>query len=105
MSGALGEMVLPGQANGPDVEWVVTGSDLYINFETVTDLPANHDARLGLFCYARMIDVRYASTGMPVMAAPQVGLQPHTKDGDHPRAERIRHREADMARCAATLRD
>ncbi len=98
MSGVFGERALLGQANGPDVELIVSGSELYATYETVAGFPAVYDDALGLFCYARVVEGSYRSTGVSVSAPPPSGLQLHAKEADRVRAEKIRRREAAMER-------
>lgn len=101
VSGVFGEKALLGQANGPDVELVVSGSELYATYETVAGYAALYDDVLGLFCYARLVGGRYESTGQPVTAPPPPGLPLHAKEADEVRAEKIRRRETSMERRAA----
>ena len=56
MVGVFGEKVLLGQANGPDVDLIVRGTELYATYETPDGYPAVYDDALGLFCYARVVD-------------------------------------------------
>jgi hypothetical protein len=101
VSGVFGEKVMLGQANGPDVELVVSGSELYATYETAAGFPALYDDALGLFCYARVVLGSYESTGVPVTAPPPPGLEQHAKESDPIRAEKIRRREASMERRSA----
>ena len=101
MSGVFGERALLGQANGPEVELVVSGSERYASYETVAGFPAVYDDALGLFCYARVVEGSYQSTGVPVSAPPPTGLPLHAREADDVRAEKIRRREASMERRAA----
>ena len=55
MVGAFGERAFLGQANGPDVELVVYGTELYARYETLDGYSVVYDETLGLFCYARIV--------------------------------------------------
>ena len=70
MSAMFGEKVPVGQANGPDVELIVRGTELYATYQTPDGYPAVYDDVLGLFCYARLADGAFQSTGAPVSGPP-----------------------------------
>jgi hypothetical protein len=94
--GLFGQRVKLGQANGPDVDLIVSGTELYANYETPDGYPAVYDDSLGLFTYARVADGRFQSTGVPVTSAPPPGLQKHAKESDAVRAEKFDERTRDM---------
>ena len=48
------------------MELVVTGTELYATYETPDGYPAVYDDRAGLFCFARVVDGQFDSTGVPV---------------------------------------
>ena len=91
MSGVFGERALLGQANGPDVELVVSGSELYATYETVDGFPAIYDDALGLFCL-RARGRRHAieSTARAGHRAAAGRLSLHAREADAVRAEKIR---------------
>ena len=93
--GIFGKKVSLGQGNGPDVDLIVSGTDLYATYETPEGYPAIYDEALGRFCYARVVKGRYESTGVPVSDAPPEGVELHAKESDEIRAEKInqRHRK------------
>jgi hypothetical protein len=66
MSGLFGEKVSLGQANGPDVELIVSGDEWYATYQTTAGYSAIYDDQRGLFCYAALSDGRFVSTGVPV---------------------------------------
>lgn len=101
MTAAFGEKVMLGQANGPEVELVVSGTRLYATYETVSGYPAIYDERLGIFCYARLVDGGFVSTAVAVTAPPPPGLQPHAREADRVRTEKIRRRQESMEQKAA----
>jgi hypothetical protein len=98
LSGIVGEKVSLGQANGPDVDLVVTGTELYASYRTPTSYPAIYDDRLGLFCFARLVDGEYRSTGVPVTATPPADVVPHAEESDAVRSRKIAERQAQMQR-------
>jgi hypothetical protein len=85
-----------GQAKGPDVQLVVSGTELYATYETDDGYAAVHDDALGLFCFARVVDGAYASTGIPVSSQPPADIPKHATESDEVRARKIAQREAGM---------
>jgi hypothetical protein len=100
VSGIAGKKVSLGQASGGDVELVVTGTVNYASYETPDGYPAVYDEGAGLFCFARLVDGRFVSTGVPVTASPPAGLTKHVSESDAVRSARISEREAAMQRRA-----
>jgi hypothetical protein len=93
MSGIIGQTVRLGQADGSEVELVVSGTRLYATYETPDGFPAVYDDGTGLFCYARLVSGRFESTGVPVTLPPPSDVEPHAKESDDVRALKIRERE------------
>jgi hypothetical protein len=98
LSGIIGQKVSLGQANGPDVELVVTGTELYASYRTPAGYPAVYDDGLGLFCFARLVDGAYQSTAVPVTATPPADVVPHAEESDAVRRRKIALRQAQMQR-------
>ncbi len=96
MVGMFGEKVLLGQANGPDVLLVVRGTETYATYETPEGYPAIYDDVLGLFCYARVSDGEYQSTGTPVTSSPPLGVEKHAMETDEVRSRKIEQRTRQM---------
>lgn len=96
MSGIIGQRVSLGQENGPDVDLIVSGTHDYATYETPDGFPAIYDDNLGLFCYARVADGRYQSTGTPITAPPPDDLQRHAKESEDVRAAKIREHRSKM---------
>lgn len=96
MVGAFGEKVLLGQANGPDVPLIVRGTEIYATYETPEGYPAVYDDALGLFCYARVVDGEYRSTGTPVTSASPPGVEKHATETDEVRSRKIEQRTRQM---------
>jgi hypothetical protein len=102
VSGIVGQKATLAQANGGDVELVVTGTMLYATYETPDGYPAIYDDRAGLFCFARVVDGRFESTGVPVTAPPPAGVQKHAQEAEAVRAAKIAERESAMQTRAAS---
>ena len=98
MSGVINQRVSLGQGNGPDVELVVSGTAMYATYHTADGFPVVYDDDLGLFSYARLVDGRLASTGVPVVSPPPPGVDRHAKEADHVRARKISERESHLER-------
>jgi len=94
--GISGEKVSLGQANGPDVELIVTGTELYATYETPDGYPAIYDNGLGLFCYARLVNGEYESTGVSVSATPPLDVERHAKESTIVRTRKIAERQLHM---------
>jgi hypothetical protein len=105
MVGAFGEKATLGQANGPDVDLIVRGTELYATYETLEGFPAIYDETLGLFCYARVEAGRFHSTGVPVTSAPPLGVEKHASESDEVRLEKIKQRRQEMERRRSSKED
>jgi hypothetical protein len=73
---------------------------LYATYETLDGFPAVYDDARGLFCYARVENGRYQSTGVPVTSAPPEGVVRHATESDAVRQARIHERQQQMDRRA-----
>lgn len=100
MVGMFGQKVSLAQAQGPDVELVVKGTEFYATYETPEGFPAVYDEARGLFCYARVVRGRFESTGIPVTEQPPSGVTRHATESDEVRGERIEQRTQQMERRA-----
>ena len=98
MVGVRGQKVSLGQANGPDVELVVTGTELYGSYETPDGYPVVYDDDLGLFAYARIVEGAYQSTRVPVTSAPPADAHKHAHESDAVRVRKIAQRQFQMER-------
>ncbi|MFN5466321.1 MAG: hypothetical protein ACK40D_04370 [Cyanobacteriota bacterium] len=82
------EKVCLGQANGPEVELVVSGDSLYASYETPTGYTAIYDDALGLYCYAELKAGSFQSTGVSIADVPPPTLLPHLKESEEVRASK-----------------
>jgi hypothetical protein len=85
-----------GQANGPEVDLLVSGTALYATYHTLDGYPAIYDDDRGLFTYARLHNGRFESTGVPVGASPPAGVDREASEADHVRAEKIAARQSHL---------
>ena len=95
MTAIRGERLSFGQRNGPEVELVVFGDEFYARYETLDGYSAVHDDERGLFCYARLVDGAFVSSGVPVSAPAPPGAVLHGQESD---AVRLAKRGAARAR-------
>lgn len=100
VSGISNQRTWLGQEKGPEVELIVSGTALYATYETLDGFPAVYDDARGLFCYARMVDGRYESSGVAVTSSPPAGVERHARESDAVRQARIVERQAQMDRRA-----
>jgi hypothetical protein len=93
MTGVFGQRAMLGQGRGPDVELVVDGNERYANYETPTGYSVIYDEDQGLFCYARVRDGRFESTGVPATDPPPPDVEPHARESDEIRVAKAGERE------------
>jgi hypothetical protein len=102
MVGVFGKKASLGQANGSDVDLIVSGTELYATYETPEGFPAIYDDLLGLFCYARVAEGRFATTGISVTSPPPPGVERHATESDEVRMQKIEERTLQMERRSGT---
>jgi len=100
MVGVFGQMVSLAQANGPDVELIVSGTELYATYQTPEGFSVVYDEGQGLFCYAKLAQGKFLSTGVPVTASPPPEAARDAKESDDVRMHKIAERTAQMERRA-----
>jgi hypothetical protein len=100
MSAIFGEKVTFPQANGPDVELIVSGTELYASYQTLDGFPVVYDDAKGMFCYARLVDGSLESTGAALGSAPPPGVERAVEDSDEARIRKMNTRAAEFARRA-----
>ena len=105
MSGIINQKARLGQENGPEVELIVSGTAVYATYETLEGFPAVYDTVKGLFCYARVTNGRFISTGVPVTNPPPTDVERHQQESDAVRQSRIAERQRQMERRASRTSD
>jgi hypothetical protein len=86
-----------GQENGPEVELIVDGTELYATYETKDGLPVVYDKDRGLFCYAKVVHGEYQSTGIPITSPAPADVEPHATESRDVRERKIAERRSAMA--------
>ena len=94
MSGIFNEQLTFKQENGPDVRLVVIGDEHYARYETIDGYTVVYDVDLGLYCYARTINGRFISSGVPMNAAPPPDIRRHITESENVRQEKFNLRHA-----------
>lgn len=92
MVGMFGEKVPLSQANGPDVELIVKGTNIYATYETPDGYPVVYDEGLGLFCYASLIDGEFVTTEIPVSTSPPSNVERHAKESEDVKMRKAKDR-------------
>jgi len=92
MTAIRGERVRLGQADGTEIELVVSGNEDYAHYETPSGYAVIEDS--GMFVYARLVDGRFVSTGVPADREPPPGVAPHERESAAVRLEKSAARRA-----------
>jgi len=100
MVGMFGQKVPMGQANGPDVDLIVSGTELYATYETPEGFPAVYDDTRGLFCYAKIVGGRFESSDVSIALPPPPGVERHAAETEEVKQQKIRERTEQMNRNA-----
>ncbi len=104
MVGVFGEQVLLGQANGPELSLIVRGTERYATYQTSDGFPVVYDDALGLFCYARVVNGEFQSTGITAASSAPDGVVRHATESDEVRSRKIDERERQLAQRAVPPR-
>jgi hypothetical protein len=91
MTAVNNQKVWLGQANGPDVELVVSGNPLYATYKTPQGYAAIYDHELGLYCYADLQEGSYVSTAISVGLPAPPGLPLQLMESGEVRARKSEH--------------
>lgn len=101
MSAIFGEVLILGQAEGPDIALKVFGDEHYARYESPDGYSAVYDVEFGLFCYARLSAAgNFRSTGISLLQPAPKGLVRHLQESPRTvvaRAEARKFRRAAMA--------
>ncbi len=97
MSAIFGETLVFGQENGPDLELVVYGDEFYARYETKDGYTVVYDIDEGQYCFAILLDGRFASSGASTAKPPPVGIKKHLKESEEVRNEKFEARFEKMS--------
>ena len=92
MSVIHNERLVLEQENGNPVTLVVNGDEFYARMETPDGYTVVYDVRLGLYCYAVVVDGCFKSTEIPVNKRPPVGTRKHLQESSAVRAAKFEGR-------------
>ena len=92
MGAIHGERLILEQENGSPVSLVVTGDEFYARCETLGGFTVVYDNRLGLYCYASLIQGRFNSSEIPIHKRPPIGTRRHLQESTDVRATKFEER-------------
>jgi hypothetical protein len=98
MTAVNNQKVWLGQANGPEVELIVSGNPLYATYKTPQGYAAIYDHQLGLYCYADLQEGSYVSTGISVGLPAPPGLSLQLMESGEVRARKSQQHAQSRAR-------
>lgn len=97
MSAIFGETLVFSQGNGyGDVRLVVFGDEFYARYETEDGYTVVYDTDLEQYCYAILLEGRFASSGAPTTKRPPTGIRRHLKESESVRNEKFERRYSRM---------
>ncbi len=103
MTAVNNQKVWLGQANGPEVELIVSGNPLYATYQTPQGYAAIYDDNLGLYCYADLQEGSYVSTGISVALPAPARLPPKLIESGEVRARKSERHAQLRARQSHTI--
>lgn len=92
MSAIQGEQIVLEQENGNPVNLIVTGDEFYARLETYQGYTVVYDNKLGLYCYATLLNGRFGSTEIPLHKRPSAGTKKHLQESPTVRADKFEMR-------------
>ena len=75
MSVIKGESLTFPQENGHDVTLIVNGDEFYARYTTQEGYTVVYDENLGLYCYAKLMEGEFVSSGRPISKQPLPEMQ------------------------------
>ena len=97
MSAIFGETLVFSQGNGyGDVRLVVFGDEFYARYETEDGYTVVYDTDLEQYCYAILLEGRFASSGAPTTKRPPTEIRRHLKESESVRNEKFERRYSRM---------
>ncbi len=97
MSAIFGETLVFSQGNGyGDVRLVVFGDEFYARYETEDGYTVVYDTDREQYCYAILLEGRFASSGAPTTKHPPTGIRRHLKESESVRNEKFEMRYSRM---------
>jgi len=92
MSAIFGETLIFSQDNGCEVKLVVFGDEFYARYETTDGYTVVYDTDRGQYCYAILLNGRFASSGAPTTKLSPPDTRRHLKESESVRNEKFRKR-------------
>ena len=97
MTALFGEKMRIGQGDGSEIELVVFGDEDYARYETPGGYSVVYDETQGVFFYARIVDGRLVSIGVPATQPPPPGAAVHAEESQAVKRELAEARRAKRA--------
>ena len=92
MGAIHGERLILEQENGKPVSLIVSGDEFYARHETLDGFTVVYDNRMGLYCYAILVQGRFKSTEIPTHKRPPSGTRRHLQESPEVRAIKFEQR-------------
>lgn len=92
MSSIFGEVLTLPQRNGPGVDLLTYGDEFYARYESLSGYTVIYDGEQGLYCYALLLEGRFASSGVPLSKPAPPGIVRHLRESEQVRNERFEAR-------------
>lgn len=88
----FGEVLLFRQEDGFDIQLATFGDEFYARYENTDGYTVVYDEERGQYCYAQVVEGRFASTGTSVLKPVPQGLRRHLKESGTIRNEKFQRR-------------
>lgn len=88
----FGEVLLFRQEDGSDIQLATFGDEFYARYENTDGYTVVYDEERGQYCYAQVVEGRFASTGTSVLKPVPQGLRRHLKESGTIRNEKFQRR-------------
>ncbi|MEM9936435.1 MAG: M6 family metalloprotease domain-containing protein [Bacteroidota bacterium] len=90
MSAIFGEILTFNQENGPaEVDLLVQGDEFYARYETLDGYTVLYDPARGCYCYAKVLNGRFFSSGISIQKPAPPELPKHLKENEEIRNEKF----------------
>ncbi|MEM8898376.1 MAG: M6 family metalloprotease domain-containing protein [Bacteroidota bacterium] len=97
MSAIFGEILTFRQENGPqEVDLLVHGDEFYARYETLDGYTVIYDPDLGCYCYAKVLNGRFFSSGISIQKPAPPEFPKHIRESEDVRNEKFDRRYQQM---------
>ena len=85
MSSIFGEVLTFSQEKGPEIKLKTFGDEFYSRYENPDGYTVVYDQDLGVYCYARLINGEFVSSGVDAGLEPPANVRRHFKESEQVR--------------------